>query len=199
VNRDVAEQISKERDEDAGSRRNYPMNAAGAANVVPPDPSRFNTRDEAQKTTEPSIPHRIRKHGFATFRVGDNRMFPWIRRGDLVFIRRVDFGAVRAGDCVLIERGSRVVFRRVLRLARVGAEGNAERALVVKSYAHARREDFVTPRQFLGRAVRIHRRTSHIDAESFERVVLAKVLASVSIVKYNVQRPIRSLKKMLST
>lgn len=125
-------------------------------------------------------------------------MFPWIRRGDSLFIRRIGFVAVNAGDCILFERGSRVVFRRVLRIARVGAEWNAESLLVVKSHAHGRREDFVTPRQFLGRAIRIHRRTKHIDMQSFERNLLGKLLAGISIVKYNVQRSIRALKAILT-
>jgi len=159
-----------------------------AASVISVDPSRLHPRTEARQPLELTVPQRIRRHGFATFYVADNRMFPWVRRGDLVFIRRIDFGAVQAGDCILAERGSRAVLRRVLR--RVNAEDGviAGSALLIKSYAHGRKEEFVTPGQFLGRAVRIHRGRKHIDMESLERKILAKGLAGISYARRAGQR-----------
>lgn len=169
------------------------MNAASAVSRVPAE---FPRNPEWHELHEPTISERIRNHGFATISVMDNRMFPWIRRGDLVFIRRIDFDAAKAGDSILFERGSRVVLRRVLRRAKEAEYGGAG-ALVVKSYAHGRRQEFVASRRFLGRAIRIHRRRKHIDMESFERIALAKGLAGFSNLKRMFGRPLQSLKTLL--
>ena|SRR5579863_3010471 len=173
--------------------------SAGIATSPAALPTRYQLRPIYQSPGEPSISQRIRSYGFSTILVNDNSLFPWIRRGDLVFIRRAEFEGVKAGDFILIERGSRVVLRRVLRRSVRPEQGNRVTRLLVRGEKRRLSLERVTGSQFLGRAVRIHRRRKHIDMHSFERATLSKALIGISILGNLWQQSLHAMKAILFT
>ncbi len=52
--------------------------------------------------------------GSVCLRVLGGSMTPWIRSGDLVFIKRYDFERVSAGDVILFERDGRFFVHRMI-------------------------------------------------------------------------------------
>jgi hypothetical protein len=71
-------------------------------------------------------------------------------------------------------------------------EGDAS-FLVVKGDVLDRADAPVSAKEFLGRAIRIHRGKRHIDLESFSQTALSRVLAMVSGWTRGVHRPLRSV------
>ena len=122
-------------------------------------------------------------------------MFPWIRSGDLVFVRRFAFEQASRGDVVLFERDARLFAHRVLRGGTNG-DGAAEN-LITKGDALDSEDVPVSRAEFLGRVIRIHRDDRHIDLESMSHKFLGRFLASVSRASSLWYRPIRSAKHFL--
>jgi hypothetical protein len=137
-----------------------------------------------------SVAEKVRIGGSATVGVVARSMSPWVRPGDQVFIRRYDFLQIAPGDIILYERANRLFIHRVVkRVTRPNLEGNAS-FLIVKSDNADRSGAPVSAREFLGRAIRIHRGKRHIDLESFSRKVLGKILAQISSWFQSEYRPI---------
>ena len=123
-----------------------------------------------------SIADKVRIGGSATIRVVARSMQPWVRLGDQVFVRRYDFSQIVPGNIILYERANRLFIQRVIRrIHRPNLEGDAS-FLIVKGESNAP----VSVKEFLGRAIRIHRGNRHIDLESFSQTVLGVLLARVS-------------------
>ena len=59
-----------------------------------------------EKESNP-IAAKLRADGSVCFRVLGASMFPWIRSGDLVFVRRFAYEQASRGDVVLFERADR--------------------------------------------------------------------------------------------
>lgn len=167
------------------------------ATVVSPAPSVLGRTTERLEARAQTIPEKLRIHGFACVAVTDSRMFPWIRKGDLVFVRRIDLGNVAIGDLVLVEQGGRPVLRRALQQVR-GRRRKETRSLLVTNGGTLDREYArISSAHLLGRAIRIHRGKKHIDLKSFERRLLARMLAGISNLTPRVYRPLRSLISLL--
>ena len=116
-------------------------------------------------------------------------MYPWLRPGDQVFVRRYDFSQVVPGDVVLYQRANRLFIHRVVqKISRPNLEGKAD-FLVTKADAAHRPSAPVSAKEFLGRAIRIHRGRRHIDLESFSMTVLGRILAGISRATRWVYRP----------
>jgi signal peptidase I len=139
----------------------------------------------------------ILKNGSACVSVREGNMFPWFRSGDLVFVRRCDFERVCAGDVILFEQKGELVLHRVIRRIPNAAAERAGTLLVTKGDARDEEDAPVSAKQFLARAIRIHRRKRHIDLESLERKIISKVLARISEVMPLVYRPLRAVKTLL--
>ena len=60
------------------------------------------------------ISRKIRSQGSVCLRVLGGSMTPWIRSGDLVFIKRFDFERVSTGDVILFERDDRFFVHRII-------------------------------------------------------------------------------------
>jgi signal peptidase I len=139
-----------------------------------------------------SIADKVRIGGSATVRVVASSMYPWVRSGDQAFIRRYDFSQITPGDVILYERANRLFIHRVIRrITRPGLGGNVS-LLVVKGDALDDLDAPVSAKEFLGRAIRIHRGKRHIDLESFSQTILGKLVAKVSSWTRFVYRPVRS-------
>lgn len=119
-------------------------------------------------------------------------MYPWVRPGDQIFVRRYDFSQVVAGDIVLYERANRLFVNRVTRrVVRPNLEGQAS-FLVMQRDATDRSDAPVSAKEFLGRALRIHRGKRHIDLESFSQIVLGRILAKFSYWTRFTRRPVQN-------
>jgi len=168
------------------------VSAASALSPFPIDqgPRRGASASVAQE----SVADKIRIGGSATIRVVATSMFPWIRPGDQAFIRRYDFSQISPGDVILYERANRLFIHRVIRRITRPSLGGDASLLVVKGDALDRPDAPVSAKEFLGRAIRIHRGKRHIDLESFSQTVLGKVLSGVSRLTRFVYGPLRILR-----
>ena len=143
------------------------------------------------------ISRKIRSQGSVCLRVLGGSMTPWIRSGDLVFIKRFDFERVSTGDVILFERADRFFVHRVIgRVPNVITRKGVSQ-LVTKGDALDGVDAPVSAAEFLGRATRIHRGHRHIDLESFAHVLLGRVLAQFSRMSPVLYRPIRFAKHLL--
>ena len=152
--------------------------------------------DRSQRTTQ-NIPESVRKGGSVCISVHDGSMFPWFRSGDSVFVRRCDFKSVSPGDVVLFEQGSELLLHRVIRRVSKSAVAGAGPLLLTKGDAANSEDAPVASTQFLGRAIRIHRRKRHIDLESLERRIVSNMVARISLWMPLVYRPLRAVKTLL--
>jgi signal peptidase I len=172
------------------------MSAASAVSHVHFEPS-----VEVPRGNHPlhTISENILKHGSACVSILDGSMFPWFRSGDLVFIRRCDFERVRVGDVVLFEHDGELLLHRVIRRIRNAgaAAADAGTLLVTKGDARDGEDAPVSAREFLGRAIRIHRRRRHIDLESLERQFVSRIIARIADAMPLAYRPFRAIKNLL--
>lgn len=124
-------------------------------------------------------------------RVLGGSMIPWIRSGDLIFIKRSDFAKVSAGDIILFERDGRFFVHRIIGHAKSLSAGESAPLLITKGDALDREDAPVSAVEFLGRASRIHRGSHHIDLESFTHIFLGRLLACFSRMSRIVYSPLR--------
>lgn len=142
----------------------------------------------------------VRDRGFTCLRALGGSMFPWIRHGDLLFVRKCQFDAVSSGDVILFEQNGRFFAHRVLRpmsaphLRNLSHENSF---LVTKGDALDGEDPPVTSDCFLGRVIGIHRRRSHIDLESPARILLGRILARLSPQSALFYGPMRKAKRLL--
>lgn len=159
--------------------------------------------ESQQLPAQPSNPRvnpiaaKLRANGSACFRVLGASMFPWIRSGDYVFVRRSAFEAAAAGEVVLYERNQRLFVHRVLRRLAQASAGQAASLLITKGDALDAKDLPVSESEFLGRVTRIHRGQRHIDLDTLGRVLLGKFLALASPTTFLIYRPLRFVKHVL--
>jgi signal peptidase I len=142
------------------------------------------------------IAAKMRANGSVNFRVLGASMFPWIRSGDLVFVRKFAYEQASRGDVVLFERGERLFVHRVIKVA-VTAAGAGQRVLITKGDALDREDGPVARAEFLGRVIRVHRGNRHIDMESMGRVMMGRLIARLSRASFLLYHPASSVKHLL--
>jgi signal peptidase I len=169
------------------------MSAASAVSPVRIAPGHQAPNSGAQVHTN-TIGSKIRAQGSASVRVLNGDMFPWIRGGDQVFVRRWDFSMLRPGDVILFERNEDFFVHRVVR--RVNEDKTS--AVITKGDALDAPDAPVTADEFLGRATRIHRRKRHIDIESLGQVIFARFIARASGLSRWVYAPLRHFKELFT-
>jgi signal peptidase I len=150
----------------------------------------------ADSTSE--ISRKMRLQGSVCLRVLGGSMTPWIRSGDLVFIKRYDFERVSAGDVVLFERAGRFFVHRMMGREQTVRAGQKVVRLITKGDALEGLDAPVSPEEFLGRATRIHRGHRHIDLESLNRIVLGRIVARFSSMSPFLYRALRFAKHLFS-
>lgn len=171
------------------------MSTAATVSHVQFEPSLGNDRGLRTPQTVPEI---VRKNGSACISIHEGSMFPWFRAGDLVFIRHCNVESVSVGDVILFEQGSELLIHRVIRLIPVVAAPGSGSLLVTKGDAAIVEDSPVAAKQFLGRAIRIHRRKRHIDLESLERRMIARIIAHLSEFAPIAIWPLRVLKMLFA-
>jgi signal peptidase I len=140
------------------------------------------------------IAEKIRANGSVCFRVLGASMYPWIRSGDFVFVKRSAFDSARVGEVVLFEREKRLFVHRIVGRAIEQSADECGSFLITKGDALDGKDAPVSAEEFLGRVTRIHRGERHIDLEFLGRIVLGRLLAFVSPASFLVYRPLRLLK-----
>ena len=140
-----------------------------------------------------TIGAKIRAQGAASVRILNGDMFPWMRSGDQVFVRRWNFELLRPGDVILFERNEEFFVHRVIRIE--GAKGGAN-SVVTKGDSLNSADQPVTKAEFVGRATRIHRGKRHIDIQSLGQRVAGRTLARLSRFSPAVYAPLRLVKRL---
>jgi len=143
------------------------------------------------------IAAKVRANGSACFRVLGASMFPWIRSGDYVFVRRSAIESATVGEVILYERDRRLFVHRVLRRVADKSAGPSGSFLITKGDALDGRDAPVSEPEFLGRVTRVHRRQRHIDLEFLGRILFARILAFISPASFLFYRPLRILRQNL--
>jgi hypothetical protein len=145
----------------------------------------------AQTRPAQTISEKVRTCGSACFHVFDSNMFPWIRRGDLAFVRRFDFRNLSQGNLILVEREGRLRLTTVITaVANHAAAGESPFVVTQGSSSEADGPE-VSENQFVGKVIRIHRRRRHIDLESASRLILGRLLARTAPLVELVLAPLR--------
>lgn len=148
-----------------------------------------------EKESNP-IAAKVRADGSVCFRVLGASMFPWIRSGDLVFVRTFAYEQASRGDVVLFERAGRLFVHRVIRAA-AEAAGRERGALITKGDALDAVDEPVTRAEFLGRVIRVHRGNRHLDMESIGRVMMGRLIARSSRASFALYGPARFVKHLV--
>lgn len=138
-----------------------------------------------------TISEKVRTCGSACFHVFDSNMFPWIRRGDLAFVRRFDFRNLSEGNVILVEREGRLRLTTVIAAdANRGAASESPFVVTQGGFSEGDGPE-VSEDQFVGKVIRIHRRRRHIDLESASRLILGRLLARAAPLVDLVLAPLR--------
>ncbi|MGD0305460.1 MAG: signal peptidase I [Candidatus Acidiferrales bacterium] len=164
--------------------------AVSPARIAPGSPASQSGAQVHAKT----IGAKIRAQGAASVRILNGDMFPWLRSGDQVFVRRWNFELLRPGDVILFERNEEFFVHRVIQVER--NSGTASKVIITKGDARDSADVPVTEDEFVGRATRIHRGKRHIDIESFGQVIAARTLARLSKFSPLFYAPLRLAKRL---
>ncbi len=139
-----------------------------------------------------TIGAKIRAQGAASVRILNGDMFPWMRSGDQVFVRRWNFELLRPGDVILFERNEEFFVHRVIRTE----SRKAAKTVITKGDALDSADIPVTEEEFVGRATRIHRGKRHIDIQSLGQRIAGRTLARLSKFSAAVYAPLRFVKRL---
>jgi hypothetical protein len=178
----------------ANDGRESPMSAATAVSRIQVEHAQL---PPAPPATVRRIADQIRNQGSACIRIHARNMFPFLRPGDQVFIRKWDFAQISVGDTILFERGSRLHIQRVLRRSLMRSENRRVSFLVTKCDTLDTEDLPVSAQEFLGRATRIHRRNRHIDLDSVGQMLLGRVIAGISRWSRVVYGPLRYMRSSI--
>jgi len=163
--------------------------AVSPARIAPGSPANPSGAQVHAKT----IGAKIRAQGAASVRILNGDMFPWLRSGDQVFVRRWNFELLRPGDVILFERNEEFFVHRVIRVQRTAGGDNK---VITKGDASNSADAAIAEEEFVGRATRIHRGKRHIDIESLGQVITARVLARLSKFSPVFYAPLRFAKRL---
>lgn len=133
------------------------------------------SQDDARAVSE-----HIRFQGRAFLRVSGKSMVPWIRPGDIVFMRRAAPDTIKKGDLVLFRRGTRLCLHRAIQVIPSQNGSEESRLIVTKGDAVESADNAVCASDILGTARFLYRREKEIDLNSAWRKGFARLLAVAS-------------------
>ncbi len=107
-------------------------------------------------------------------------MLPWIRPGDILFIREAAFEEVSRGEVVLYCRDGRLFVHRIL--TRIAGQGivAGRKFVLTKGDALSQADAPLSSDELLGLVLEIHRGRRHWDCASSGYTALARFLARFS-------------------
>ncbi len=118
----------------------------------------------------------LRSGGVATLRVFGGSMWPWLRSGDVLSVRRKDPAHIHPGEIVLFLREGRLYAHRVIR--RISHSGRA--VLITKGDALPRADAPLADDELLGRVFRVRRAEREFALDSTQRRALGRAAALVT-------------------
>jgi len=118
----------------------------------------------------------LRSHRLTWLRVLGGSMWPWIRSGDLLLVRREDPTTIPSGAVVFLARDGRLFAHRLIRKGRVGGRS----VLVTRGDALPANDPPFLVTELLGRAVRILRGRRQINLEGWALRMLGRVNSKLS-------------------
>ncbi len=119
----------------------------------------------------------VRVRGAVLLRVAGGSMRPWIRPGDVLFIRRTDPRRLSPGEVVLFARDGKLVVHRVIRKS----ASDCHSLLLTKGDAVADLDEPVSGGELLGRVTCIFRGRRQINLETPQEIVLGRLLSRLSV------------------
>lgn len=122
----------------------------------------------------------IRRRGWAFLRVSGKSMLPWIREGDIVFLRQTPIREVVRGDVVVFRKNGTLCVHRVLATRGHAAPGESHVSLITKGDATADADSPVSFGDVLGRVEFVYRRNREIPMASGWRRYFGKLLSLLS-------------------
>jgi hypothetical protein len=106
-------------------------------------------------------------------------MWPWVRGGDVLVVRRAAARSLRRGDIVLFARQGRLFAHRLLRVKHSGGRGAP--VLLTRGDALPNPDEPVTSRELLGRVMAVERDGRRRDLCSLPARVLGRLAARLSV------------------
>jgi signal peptidase I len=118
----------------------------------------------------------LRSGGTVTLRVFGGSMWPWLRSGDAISVRRDDAARIHLGEVVLFLREGRLFAHRVIR--KLARDGRA--VLITKGDALPRADAPLADAELLGRVFRVRRAGREFALDSPQRRALGRAAAWVT-------------------
>lgn len=118
----------------------------------------------------------LRSGGTVTLRVFGGSMWPWLRSGDALSVRREDAARIHPGEVVLFVREGRLFAHRVIR--KIARDGRA--VLITKGDALPRADAPLDARELLGRVFHVRRAGREFALDSPQRRALGRAAAFVT-------------------
>ena len=115
----------------------------------------------------------LRSGGTVTLRVFGGSMWPWLRSGDAISVRRDDVARIHCGEVVLFAREGRLFAHRVIR--KLVRDGRA--VLITKGDALPRADAPLEAAELLGRVFRVRRAGRDFTLDSPQRRALGRAAA----------------------
>lgn len=122
----------------------------------------------------------LQEKGRVFLKVRGKSMFPWIREGDIVFLRHTGMREVARGDVVVFEKNGLLCVHRVLEIRGRAGRDEAHFSLITKGDATEDVDSPVSTGDFRGKVEFVYRRNKEIRIASGWRKHLGKVLAFFS-------------------
>ncbi len=115
----------------------------------------------------------LRSGGTVTLRVFGGSMWPWLRSGDAISVRREDAARIHLGEVVLFAREGRLFAHRVIR--KLARDGRA--VLITKGDALPHADAPLESAELLGRIFRVRRAGREFALDSPQRRALGRAAA----------------------
>lgn len=122
----------------------------------------------------------IQRRGWAFLKVSGKSMFPWIREGDIVFLRRTRMLEVVRGDVVVFEKNGTLCVHRVLAVRGNVDQDGRNASLITKGDATEGADSPVSAGDFHGKVEFVYRRKKEIPIANGWRRTFGRVLGFVS-------------------
>ncbi|HVA71988.1 MAG TPA: S24/S26 family peptidase [Candidatus Limnocylindrales bacterium] len=134
----------------------------------------------SRSTDAPSVASILESRGRVFLKVSGKSMMPWIRPGDVVFVRRAAIEEMVRGDIAVFERAGCLCMHRVIFLRAFKDAGKSGAALVTKGDAVADADEPVFPQDVRGKAEFLYRGGKEIRLAFGWRKQFGKFLAAIS-------------------
>lgn len=138
------------------------------------------TRHLCSGRNAPQFAQEIQKKGWAFLKVSGWSMFPWIREGDVVFLRHTKINDISRGDVIVFEKNGILCIHRVLSISGNATESNIDAGLITKGDAALDLDEPVSPAELRGKVEFIYRGSKEIKIARGWRGRLGRFLAFAS-------------------